>query len=100
MDIRINVEFECLLDPCLDEAQKRVDAYNEIEENHVSFDEIFKCVKTARDLPDAIDSISNKLKLSHQAACTLIDMPIRELSTRSKAYYVNAVKHLKAIFEE
>ena len=100
MDLRINVEFENLLDSCLDEAQRRVEAYNEIEEKHVSFDEIFKCVVTERDVPEAIDSISKKLNLSHQAACTLIEMPIRELSTRSKAYYENAVKHLEAIFKE
>lgn len=100
MDLRTNVEFEYLLDSCLDEAQRRVEAYNEIEEKHVSFDEIFRCVRTERTVPEAIDSISNKLNLSHQAACTLIEMPIRELSTRSKAYYENALKHLEAIFEE
>lgn len=100
MDLRTNVEFEYLLDSCLDEAQRRVDAYNEIEEKHVSFVEIIQCVRTERDVPEAIDAISKKLKLSYQAACTLIEMPIRELSTRSKAYYENALKHLEAIFEE
>lgn len=100
MDLRINVEFEYLLESCLDEAKRRVDAYNEIEEKHVSFDEIFKCVRTERNVPEAIDSISKKLKLSHQAACTLVEMPIRELFTKSKAYYENAVKHLEAIFEK
>lgn len=100
MDLRINVDFEYLLDSCLDEVQRRVDAYNEIEEKHVSFDEIIKCVRTELDVPEAIDSISKKLKLSHQTACTLIEIPIRELSTKSKAYYENAVKHLEAIFEE
>lgn len=100
MDLRTNVEFEYLLDSCLNEAQRRVEAFNEIEKKHVSFDEIVKCVVTERDEPEAIDSISKKLKLSHQAACRLIEMPIRELSTKSKAYYENAVKHLKAIFEE
>ena len=100
MDMRIYVEFEYLLDSCLDEAQRRVDAYNEIEEKHVSFEEIIKCVVTERTVPEAIDAISKKLKLSQQVACTLIEMPIRELSTKSKAYYENAVKHLEAIFEK
>ena len=100
MDLRINVGFEYLLESCLDEAQRRVDAYNEFEDKHVSFDEIIQCVRTEQDVPEAINAISKKLKLSHQAACTLIEMPIRELSTKSKAYYENAVKHLEAIFEE
>ena len=100
MDLRINVEFEYLLESCLDEAKRRVEAFNEIEDKHVPIEEIIKCVVTERTVPEAIDAISKKLKLSQQAACTLIEMPIRELSTKSKAYYENAVKHLEAIFEE
>lgn len=100
MDLRINIEFEYLLESCLDEAKRRVIAFNEIEDKHVPIEEIIKCVVTERTVPEAIDAISKKLKLSQQVACTLIEIPIRELSTKSKAYYENAVKHLEAIFEK
>ena len=54
MDLRINVEFEYLLESCLYEAQRRVDAYNEFEEKHVSFDEIiiFSILDPVKILPD------------------------------------------------